>query len=86
METRIAWVMFTLATPISKTFGALALIAGMSLRLVWAAIEKPPDRREIMMKMAEFLSKAPNWSVNLHSAYDAVQPNGSKVEWNEVRR
>ena len=37
------------------------------------------------MKMAEFLSKAPNWSVTLHSAYDAVQPNGFKFEWNEVR-
>src|SRR5215469_10385490 len=68
-----------------KIFGALALIAGVSLRLAWGAIEKPPNGREIMMKMAEFLSKAPNWSVTLHSAYDAVQPNGSKVEWNEVR-
>jgi hypothetical protein len=35
--------------------------------------------------MADFLSKAPNWRVTVHSAYDAVQPGGSKVEWNEIR-
>jgi hypothetical protein len=68
-----------------KIFGALALIGGVSLGLAWGAIEKPPNGREILMRMANSLSKAPNWSVTVHSAYDAVQPNGSKVEWNEVR-
>jgi len=85
VKTRIAWVTFTLATPIFQDIWCSGLDSRRELRLVWAAIEKPPDGREILMKMADFLSKAPNWSVTVHSAYDAVQPNGSKVEWNEVR-
>jgi hypothetical protein len=38
-----------------------------------------------MMRMAEFLSKAQHMSVTVHGAYDALQPEGDKVEWNEVR-
>jgi hypothetical protein len=47
--------------------------------------EQPPDGREILMRMANFLSQAPSWSVTVHTAYDALQPEGNKVEWNEVR-
>jgi hypothetical protein len=36
--------------------------------------------------MAEFLSKTPRMSVTVHAAYDTVQPNGYKVEWNEIRK
>ena len=36
------------------------------------------------MRMADYLSKAPAWSVTLNTAYDTVQPNGYKVEWNEM--
>jgi hypothetical protein len=39
----------------------------------------------MLMKMADYLAKAPAWSVTVHAAYDAVQPDGFKVEWNEVR-
>jgi hypothetical protein len=35
--------------------------------------------------MADYLAKAPAWSVTVHTAYDAVQPDGYKVEWNEIR-
>ena len=37
------------------------------------------------MRMASFLAKSPAWSVTLHTSYDAVQPDGFKVEWNEMR-
>jgi hypothetical protein len=37
------------------------------------------------MRMADYLSKAPAWSVTLHTSYDAVQRDGYKVEWNEIR-
>lgn len=37
------------------------------------------------MRMADFLSKAPHLSVTAHSAYDALQPEGDKVEWNDLR-
>jgi hypothetical protein len=38
-----------------------------------------------MMRLAEFLSSAQRVSVAVHGAYDAVQQEGDKVEWNEVR-
>jgi hypothetical protein len=65
--------------------GVLALFAGVSLALAWGAIEKPPSGRQILMQMANFLSKTPNWSVTVHTAYDTVQRDGYKVEWNGVR-
>ena len=45
-----------------------------------------PDARHIMMRMAGFVSKAPKWSVTVHSGYDVVQLDGYKVEWNDVRK
>jgi hypothetical protein len=36
--------------------------------------------------MAEFLSKTPRMAMTVHAAYDAVQKNGTKVEWNEIRK
>jgi hypothetical protein len=63
----------------------LSLIAGASFSLAAAVGEHRPDARQIMMRMADFLSKAPNWSVTIHTAYDAVQPDGYKIEWNDVR-
>ena len=36
--------------------------------------------------MAEFLSKTPSMSVTVHAAYDARQPDGDKVEWNDIRK
>jgi hypothetical protein len=35
--------------------------------------------------MADFLSKTPRMSVTVHSSYDALQTEGDKVEWNDVR-
>jgi len=68
-----------------KTLSMLSLIAGSSLALAWAVGEPPPNGREILMQMAGFLSKAPGFSVTLHTSYDTVQRDGRKVEWNEVR-
>jgi hypothetical protein len=47
---------------------------------------KTPDAESILSRMAEFLSKTPRMSVTVHGAYDAVQRDGSKVEWNEIRK
>ena len=74
-----------------------AWIAGagfLSISLVAAKMptDKPNDgesqakARAILASMAEFLSKTPRMSVTVHGAYDAVQPNGCKVEWNEIRK
>jgi hypothetical protein len=61
---------------------AISLIT-LPILPVQAAIKPQPDARAIMM--AEFLSKAQHRSVTVHGAYDALQPQGDKVEWNEVR-
>jgi hypothetical protein len=66
-------------------FCAVSLIVVSSLAPAWAAVEPQADARAIMMRMAEFLSNAQRMSVTLHGAYDALQPEGYKVEWNEVR-
>jgi hypothetical protein len=67
-------------------YGAFSLIAVAGIALVWAAAGQKPDGRAVLMKMADYLSKAPAWSVTVHTAYDAVQPNGYKVEWNGIRK
>src|SRR5262245_54066947 len=46
----------------------------------------PPDARSILTQMAQTLSKAPHLSVIINSSYDTVQPNGFKVEWNDIRK
>jgi hypothetical protein len=45
-----------------------------------------PDAGALLARMAECLSKTPRMSVTVHGAYDAVQPDGYKVEWNEIRK
>jgi hypothetical protein len=66
-------------------FGAAIFIAAASLALAGASGEKTPDGRAVLMRMADYLAKAPAWNVTVHTAYDAVQPDGYKVEWNEIR-
>jgi hypothetical protein len=51
-----------------------------------AGAGQPPDAKEILTRMAGFLSKAPRLSVTVHGSYDAVQPEGDKVEWNDIRK
>ena len=68
-----------------KLRGAMVLIATGSVALAWAANEKAPDGRAVLMRMADYLAKSPAWTVTVHTAYDAVQPDGYKVEWNDKR-
>src|SRR5215467_1785366 len=68
-----------------KPSAVACFIALATATLAWAAAEQKPDARAVMMRMATFLSKSPAWSVTVHTAYDAVQPDGYKVEWNEIR-
>jgi len=68
-----------------KSLGAVVLIAAGSLSLALAADEKEPNGRAVLMRMADYLAKSPAWSVTIHTAYDAVQQDGYKVEWNDIR-
>ena len=65
--------------------GSVFLIAAPGTAPVWPAGTQTPDARAVMVKMAEYLAKSPAWSVKVLSGYDAVQPDGYKVEWNDVR-
>ena len=51
-----------------------------------SGVEPVPDARAILLQMAELSSKTSRMSVVVHGAYDAVQQDGYKVEWNEARR
>ena len=46
---------------------------------------KDPAAMEVIMKMADFLSRAPKFSVTIRSGYDAVQDSGQKIEFGETR-
>jgi hypothetical protein len=45
----------------------------------------PPDAKAILLKMGTLLGSTERLSVTAHAAYDAVQPSGLKIEWNETR-
>lgn len=42
--------------------------------------------RDIVMRMAEFLAKTPQFSVNLESSHDALQQSGQMIEFGESRQ
>ena len=44
-----------------------------------------PDAKAILLKMGTLLGSTERLSVSAHAAYDAVQPSGVKIEWNETR-
>lgn len=48
--------------------------------------EKQPEARAVLLGMAEYLSKAPRFSVNVASGYDVVQESGQKIEFGERRK
>lgn len=52
---------------------------------VQTAVE-PANAQEILKRMAEFLAKAPQFSVNLSSSYDVLQASGQKLEFAENRK
>jgi hypothetical protein len=70
--------------PIS--FVAIFLSAAATFALAWAPGEPKPDGRAVLMRMAGYLATLPAWRVTVHTAYDAVQPDGFKVEWNDIRQ
>jgi hypothetical protein len=66
-------------------YGAAWMAAAALAQSGGGAKEPPPDAKVILMRMADFLAKSPRMSVTVHGSYDAVQAEGDKVEWNDVR-
>jgi hypothetical protein len=50
-----------------------------------APVQPQADAEALLMGMAEFLSRTQRFSVNVRSAYDAVQPSGQKIEFGDSR-
>jgi hypothetical protein len=67
-------------------FFSMPLVATAAPPAAGSTAVPPPDAHAILMRMAEFLSKASRMSVTINTAYDTVQPNGHKVEWNDIRK
>ena len=65
--------------------GAAWMAAAALAQSGGSAKQPPPDAKAILMRMADFLSKTPRMSVTVHSSYDALQGEGDKVEWNDIR-
>ena len=70
----------------------LLVISGLAVFLLSAAqpikASEPNDQQamDILQKMSKTLASAEQFSVTLHSSYDAPQENGQMVEFGAVRR
>jgi len=51
-----------------------------------APAEQDPEAKAILITMANFLAKAPAFSVTIRSGYDAIQADGQRIEFGERRR
>lgn len=68
------------------TCSVLTIILACGFAPAATAAEPEPDARATLMKMAEFLAKAPAFSVTVRSGYDAIQADGQRIEFGEQRR
>ncbi len=50
------------------------------------SVAEPTVAKDILKRMAEFLAKTPQFSVNLSDSFDAVQASGQKIEFGESRK
>ena len=53
---------------------------------VGSVAKKDSEARTILLKMADFLAKAPAFGVTIRSGYDAIQADGQRIEFREERR
>jgi len=72
--------------PCRRVFTVLAIIMTLCAPPVVAAAEAEPDASAILLKMANYLAKAPAFSVTVRSGYDAIQVDGQRIEFSEKRR
>jgi hypothetical protein len=85
---------FGLIRPLWVVFSALAVVLALGTgpasanNVTTAAVseEQDPEAMVIMFKMADFLAKAPVFSVNILGGYDAIQSDGERIEFSEKRR
>lgn len=49
-------------------------------------IEKSAEAEDVLMRMAKFLAKTPQFSFNLKSSFEVLQESGQKIEFGESRK
>ena len=82
-------------TKIGTVFSVAVLIVTMSWMQQHALaeavenaqlVEEDAAAKDMLMRMAEFLSKTPQFSVNLKASYDVLQESGQMIEFGESRK
>ena len=81
---RTLWATVTALAVVLALGAAPALAAGDAPAA--AAAEQDPEARAILLKMADFIAKAPALSLTMRSGYDAIQADGQRIEFGEQRR
>ena len=74
--------------PLWTIFAALVFVLTLGATPVLAEetpVELDPEAKAILMEMAEFIAKAPAFSMTLRSSYDAIQEDGQYIEFGEKR-
>ncbi len=74
--------------PLWTIFAALVFVLTLGATPVLAEetpVELDPEAKAILMEMAEFIAKAPVFSMTLRSSYDAIQEDGQSIEFGEKR-
>ena len=90
-QTRAGWTRWSLLYA-SLALAATPALADGGPTTAEAAAEQAaasaidPDAKDLLMEMATFLASTPAFTVTVRGSYDAVQPSGQKVEFNELRR
>ncbi len=88
-KTKIRITHLRLIRPLWTICAALVIALTFGVTLVpaeEAPVEQDPEARAILMKMAEFIAKAPAFSMTLRSSYDAIQEDGQYIEFGEKRQ
>jgi len=66
---------------------SLCAVPGFAAQEPAAAAASPEtDARAVLMRAADFLAQAKQFSVSVRSGYDVVQESGQKIEFNEARK
>jgi hypothetical protein len=91
----IAWPLASatlLATVLAASSGAqtagagAAPAAGPAPNGAAAPTENQAQARAILMRMADYIARAPAFSVSMITSYDSVQASGQKIEFGERRK
>ena len=76
------WLILYLLLVVILTTGFLPVMAA-DTDPQSAAPEQDPEAQKIFLKMADYIAGTPAFSVTYRSSYDAIQPDGQRIEFGE---